>query len=286
MKLLRYGTPGAEKPGCLDKDGKIRDLSKHINDFAETGLLPGSLDKLRSLDPETLPLVQNNPRLGPCVHHIGKFICIGLNYADHAAETGSKIPTEPVVFAKATSSVCGAHDDIVIPKGSHHTDWEVELGVIIGKPAKRVSEQNALEHVAGYCVINDISERQYQLRMTGHWFKGKSCDTFGPIGPWLVTADEIPDPQNLALWQEVDGKRYQNSNTHHMIFSVAFLISYLSQFFTLHPGDIISTGTPAGVGHGQKPDPIYLRSNQVVKLSVEGLGEQIHKTVSESHALG
>jgi 2,4-diketo-3-deoxy-L-fuconate hydrolase len=281
MKLLRYGAAGFEKPGCLDKNGQIRDLSHHIKDFEENYLLPESLEKLRKLDPDNLPLVDNPSRIGPCVNRVGKLVCIGLNYADHAAETGAKIPAEPVVFAKATSSICGPNDNLIIPAGSEQTDWEVELGVIIGKPAKRVREADALNYVAGYCVINDFSEREYQLKISGQWLKGKSCDTFGPIGPWLVTADEVSDPQNLALWLDVDNKRYQNGNTKDMIFPIRTLISHISQFFTLHPGDIISTGTPAGVGRGQKPNPIYLKPGQQVKLGVSGLGEQSHQTVSE-----
>jgi 2,4-didehydro-3-deoxy-L-rhamnonate hydrolase len=281
MKLLRYGPKGAEKPGCLDLDGNIRDLSQHIADITGETLTPEILAQLRQIDLNQLPLVTNHPRIGACVNRVGKFLCVGLNYADHVAETGAKIPIEPVLFGKATSSICGANDELIIPTGSTHTDWEVELGVVIGKPAKRVKESDALDYVAGYCVVDDVSERYYQLQGTGQWTKGKSCDTFGPIGPWLVTKDEIPDPQALALWLEVDGKRYQNSNTSQMIYKVAFIISYLSRFFTLHPGDIISTGTPHGVGMGQMPEPIYLKPGQTVRLGVAGLGEQMHLTVAE-----
>ncbi|EKD54300.1 MAG: hypothetical protein ACD_60C00099G0008 [uncultured bacterium] len=280
MKLLRYGAQGHEKPGCLDAAGNIRDLSQHVTDI--TGdTLTHQLDKLRRLNIETLPVIPAETRLGAPIQGVGKFLCIGLNYSDHAEETGAKIPVEPVLFGKVTSSICGPTDDLILPKGSTHTDWEVELGVIIGKPAKRVTEKTALNYVAGYCVINDVSERHYQLHGTGQWIKGKSCDTFGQIGPWLVTQDEIPDPQKLPLWLEVDGKRYQDGNTANMIYGVAYIVSYLSQFFTLYPGDIISTGTPAGVGLGQKPVPIYLQSGQVVKLGIPSLGEQIHRVVEE-----
>ncbi|EKD73980.1 MAG: hypothetical protein ACD_45C00118G0001 [uncultured bacterium] len=282
MKLLRYGILGAEKPGCLDSEGNLRDLSSHVSDLTGQVLLPEKLNELRRIKIENLPIVSTKERLGAPIHHVGKFLCIGLNYKDHAAETGANVPVEPVLFSKVTSSICGPCDDLVIPKRSTHTDWEVELGVIIGRPAKRIAEKDALNYVAGYCVINDVSERHYQLHGTGQWIKGKSCDTFGQLGPWLVTADEIPDPQKLALWLEVDGKRYQNSNTGNMIYSVAYLVSYLSQFFTLYPGDIISTGTPAGVGLGQKPIPIYLKPGQVVKLGIPGLGEQQHLTVEEA----
>lgn len=281
MKLLRYGSPGTEKPGCLDQNGQVRDLSDYVQDISGDHLSLGRLKLLRELNVENLPMVKGNPRIGPCVSHVGKFLCIGLNYADHAAETGSKIPSEPVLFGKATSSICGPNDDLIIPLGSTHTDWEVELGVVIGKPAKRVDKETALEYVLGYCVINDVSERYYQLQGTGQWIKGKSCDTFGQIGPWLVTADEVSDPQSLSMWLEVDGKRYQDSSTKNMIYNVAFLVSYLSHFFTLHPGDIISTGTPAGVGLAQKPAAIYLKPGQRIKLSIAGLGEQEHLTVEE-----
>ena len=281
MKLLRYGMPGEEKPGCLDKQGNIRDLSAYIPDITGRALMLSSLERLRHIDVESLPCIKNSPRIGPCVSQVGKFLCIGLNYTDHAAETGIPLPSEPIVFSKATSAICGPDDPIVIPKGSARTDWEVELGVVIGERAKRVTEADALNFVAGYCVTNDVSERHYQLNGDGQWFKGKSCDTFGPIGPWLVTADEVLDPQKLSLWLEVDGKRYQNGYTGNMIYHVSYLISYLSQFFTLHPGDIISTGTPAGVGLGQKPEPVYLQSGQVVKLGIDGLGMQEHVMVEE-----
>ena len=281
MKLLRYGATGKEKPGMLDSKGKIRSLVGVVDDIAGDALSAASLDKLRTLDPEKLPPVDTPVRIGPCVAGVGKFIGIGLNYSEHAAETGAKVPDEPVMFMKATSGISGPNDDIVIPRGSKKTDWEVELGVIIGDEAKYVSEADALNHVAGYCTVHDISEREFQLERGGTWDKGKCCDTFGPIGPWLVTKDEVPDPQNLALWLEVDGRRYQNGNTRTMIFSVARLVSYLSQFMTLHPGDVITTGTPSGVGMAQKPAPIYLRPGQTVRLAVEGLGEQQQRTVAE-----
>ncbi len=281
MKLLRYGPPGRERPACLDKDGNIRDLSELIRDLAGDVLLPESLKKLADLEREKLPLITDQPRIGPCIHHVGKLICIGLNYADHAKETNAEIPVEPVVFLKATSAICGAYDNIIIPNHSTHTDWEVELGVIIGKQAKRISKEEALNYVAGYCIVNDISERHYQRHRTSQWAKGKSCDTFGPIGPWLVTQDEIPDPHKLELWLEVDGKRYQDSHTQHMIFDVPHLISYLSRFFTLYPGDVISTGTPAGVGLAQKPHAIFLQPGQTLHLGITGLGEQKHLCVAE-----
>lgn len=281
MKLLRYGVPGAEKPACLDAEGRLRDLSQHIIDVAGAALSPQTLDVLRRLDRKSLPLIQDNPRIGPCVNHVGKFICIGLNYVDHAEEVGINIPVEPIVFIKANSAICGPYDPTIIPRGSKQTDWEVELGVVIGSEAKHVSEADALNYVAGYCVVNDVSERHYQLERAGQWTKGKSCDTFGPIGPWLVTTDEVPDPQQLTLWLSVDGHRYQNGHTQKMIYSVAHIVSYLSQFFTLYPGDVISTGTPAGVGLSQKPEPIYLKPGQTVKLGIAGLGEQEHLTVQE-----
>jgi 2-keto-4-pentenoate hydratase/2-oxohepta-3-ene-1,7-dioic acid hydratase in catechol pathway len=279
MKLLRYGNPGQEKPGLLDSGGAIRDLSGVVKDIGGDTLLPDGLAKLRKLDPASLPKVNGAPRIGPCVGRVGKFICIGLNYSDHAAESGMTVPTEPIVFMKATSCIVGPNDNVEIPRGSKKTDWEVELGVVIGKPAKYVSEQDALAHVAGYCVVHDVSERAYQLEGTGQWVKGKSCDTFGPIGPWLVTADEVRDPGNLNLWLEVDGHRYQDGSTKTLIFGVPYLVSYLSKFMSLHPGDIISTGTPPGVGHGKKP-PVYLREGNVVRLGVEGLGEQQQQVVS------
>ena len=280
MKLLRYGAPGHEKPGILDGSGAIRDLSGVIDDIAGSTLLPEALDKLRGLDVNALPIVSAEERIGACVGRIGKFICIGLNYADHAAESNLPVPAEPVVFGKWTSAVVGPNDDVRIPRGSQKTDWEVELGVVIGKGGTYIEEADALNHVAGYCVINDVSEREYQIERGGTWDKGKGCDTFGPIGPWLVTADEIPDPQRLALWLEVDGKRYQNGNTSTMIFNVAHIVSYLSRFMSLQPGDVISTGTPPGVGMGQKPEPVYLRAGQTMRLGIEGLGEQQQRTVA------
>lgn len=278
MKLLRYGQPGEERPGTLDAQGKLRDLSGVIDDIGGNVLLPESLNKLRELDPASLPLVEGHPRLGACVGNVGKFICIGLNYADHAAETGAEIPKEPVVFSKWTSAIVGPNDAVEIPRDSQKTDWEVELGVVIGKGGRYISETDALSHVAGYCVINDVSEREFQIERGGTWDKGKGCDTFGPLGPWLVTADEIPEPNKLHLWLEVDGKRYQDGNTSTMIFTVPEIISYLSRFMSLQPGDVISTGTPPGVGMGQKP-PVYLRAGQEIRLGIEGLGEQRQKTI-------
>lgn len=279
MKLLRYGQPGQERPGMLDAQGRLRDLSQHIADVGGAALLSSSLAKLRALDSAALPLVEGQPRLGACVGGIGKFICIGLNYADHAAETGAAIPEEPVVFNKWTSAVVGPNDRVEIPRGSQKTDWEVELGVVIGLGGRYISEADAMRHVAGYCVINDVSEREYQIERGGTWDKGKGCDTFGPIGPWLVTADEIADPHSLNLWLEVDGKRYQDGNTSTMIFRIPQIVSYLSRFMSLQPGDVISTGTPPGVGMGQKPQPIYLRAGQTMRLGIEGLGEQRQQTV-------
>jgi 2-keto-4-pentenoate hydratase/2-oxohepta-3-ene-1,7-dioic acid hydratase in catechol pathway len=273
MKLLRFGEPGKERPGVLHADGSIRDLSSVIPDVAGGALLPESLDRLRELDVSTLPRVHGTPRLGPCVAGVGKFICVGLNYSDHAAESNMPVPAEPIIFMKATSSITGPNDDVELPRGSQKSDWEVELGVVIGSPAKYVTEADALSHVAGFCVINDLSERAYQLEGTGQWVKGKSADTFGPIGPWLVTPDDVPNCQNLGLWLEVDGHRYQNGSTATMVFGVAFLVSYLSRFMSLQPGDIISSGTPPGVGLGQKP-PVFLRAGNVMRLGVDGLGEQ------------
>ena len=273
MKLLRVGDQGKERPAMVDADGALRDLSGSVSDVAGASLLPESLAKLRKINPKDLPMVKGKPRIGACVGNVGKFICIGLNYSDHAAESGMAVPAEPVVFMKATSAICGPYDDVMIPRGSEKTDWEVELGVVLGKEARYVTEQDALSHVAGYCVVNDVSERAFQLEGTGQWVKGKSADTFGPIGPWLVTAEEVPDPQALSLWLEVDGHQYQNGSTETMVFGVAYLISYLSRFMSLQPGDIISTGTPPGVGLGQKP-PIYLRPGNVIRLGVGGLGEQ------------
>ncbi|MGP2604504.1 fumarylacetoacetate hydrolase family protein [Serratia ureilytica] len=279
MKLLRYGEPGQERPGMLDAQGRLRDLSQHIADVGGAALSPASLAKLCALDSAALPLVEGQPRLGACVGGIGKFICIGLNYADHAAETGAAIPEEPVVFNKWTSAVVGPYDRVEIPRGSQKTDWEVELGVVIGLGGRYISEAEAMRHVAGYCVINDVSEREYQIERGGTWDKGKGCDTFGPIGPWLVTADEIADPHSLNLWLEVDGKRYQDGNTSTMIFRIPQIVSYLSRFMSLQPGDVISTGTPPGVGMGQKPQPVYLRAGQTMRLGIEGLGEQRQQTV-------
>jgi 2-keto-4-pentenoate hydratase/2-oxohepta-3-ene-1,7-dioic acid hydratase in catechol pathway len=273
MKLLRYGAAGAEKPGLLDADGNIRDLSGHINDLDGGNLSDAALAKLAAIDPATLPLVNGNPRIGPCVANIGKFLCIGLNYSDHAAETGAKIPEHPILFFKANSAIVGPNDDVVMPRGSEHTDWEVELGVVIGKTAKYVTKENALDHVAGYCVVNDVSERHFQAHLSGQWTKGKSCDTFGPTGPWLVTRDEITDPQNLDMHLNVNGTRRQTGNTKTMIFTVAEIIEHLSQLFTLHPGDVISTGTPPGVGLGMKP-PQYLKSGDVMQVHIAGLGTQ------------
>ena len=279
MKLLRYGPPGQERPGLLDGAGRIRDLSGRIDDLAGTVLLPASLAELAATDWETLPLVPGAPRLGPCVAGVGKFLAIGLNYADHAKEAGAAIPDEPVLFTKATSSICGPYDDTVIPRGAQKTDWEVELGLVIGTPGQYIGEADALDHVAGYCTVNDVSERAYQIERSGQWIKGKSADTFGPIGPWLVTPDEVPDPQDLRLWCEVDGKRRQDGSTATMIFGVAFLISYLSHFMSLQTGDIITTGTPPGVGLGMTP-PTYLKPGQRVRVAVEGLGEQDHLMVA------
>lgn len=278
MKLLRFGPEGAEKPGLLDANGAIRDLSAHVADLA--GDVLGDLSQVAKIDPETLPLVPGNPRIGPCVAGTGKFMCIGLNYADHAAESGMPVPPEPVLFMKATSAICGANDPIIIPRGSIKTDWEVELGVVIGKRAKYVKEADALAHVAGYCVINDVSERAFQTERAGQWTKGKSCDNFGQIGPWLVTPDEAGDPQNLTMWLTVNGEKVQNGSTRTMVYGVAHLISYLSQFMTLHPGDIISTGTPPGVGLGMKP-PRYLKAGDVVELGIQGLGEQKQQVIAD-----
>jgi 2-keto-4-pentenoate hydratase/2-oxohepta-3-ene-1,7-dioic acid hydratase in catechol pathway len=279
MKLLRYGLPGKEKPGALDAQGRIRDLSKVASDIARETLLPESIEHLKSLDLNTLPLVDEKPRLGPCVGSVGKFICVGLNYADHAAETGSAIPAEPILFMKATSAIIGPNDDVVIPRGSQKSDWEVELGIVVGKPAKYVDEKDAMSHVAGYCVINDLSERAFQIERSGQWVKGKSADTFGPTGPWLVTRDEIADPQKLKLWLEIDGHKYQNGSTSTMIFGVAHLVSYISQFMSLQSGDIISSGTPPGVGLGQKP-PVFLRAGNRIKLGIEGMGEQNQNVIA------
>ncbi len=278
MKLVRHGAAGQERPGLIDAEGRLRDLTGIVPDIVTTALLPESLDRLKAIDPATLPLVEGNPRIGACVGSVGKLVCVGLNYSDHAAESGLPVPSEPVLFMKATSSIVGPNDDVEIPRGSKKTDWEVELGIVIGKPAKYVSEEDALSHVAGYCVINDVSEREFQIERGGQWDKGKGCDTFGPMGPWLVTADEIADPQDLHMWLEVDGKRFQDGSTRTMIFGVAHLVSYISQFMSLQPGDVISTGTPPGVGLGQKP-PLYLTPGQTMRLGIQGLGEQRQTTV-------
>lgn len=278
MKLLRYGAAGQEKAGLLDAEGKIRSLDGVVEDVAGASLEPDALAKVAALDPTTLPLVEGDPRIGPCVGRVGKFICIGLNYADHAAESGMELPPEPVIFMKATSAISGPFDPVEIPRGSEKSDWEVELGVVIGSHTKYVSEDDALDHVAGYCVVNDLSERDYQIERAGQWVKGKSCDTFAPLGPYLVTSDEVADPQDLKLWLEVDGHRYQDGSTNTMVFGVKQLVSYLSQFMSLQPGDIISTGTPPGVGLGQKP-PTYLKAGQTMRLGIEGLGEQEQTTV-------
>lgn len=273
MKLLRYGPKGQEKPGLVDAEGQIRDLSRHVPDIAGDALSPAGLAAIAALDIASLPPVEGSPRIGPCVGRVGKFLCIGLNFADHARETGKEPPSEPVVFAKAVSAICGPNDDVEIPRGSDRTDWEVEMGVVIGSRAKYISEAEAMDHVAGFCLINDLSERRFQSERGGQWTKGKSHDTFGPIGPWLVTRDEIADVQDLDMWLDVDGERRQTGNTSTMIFGVAELVSYLSQFMTLEPGDVISSGTPPGVGLGMKP-PTFLREGQVVRLGISGLGEQ------------
>jgi 2-keto-4-pentenoate hydratase/2-oxohepta-3-ene-1,7-dioic acid hydratase in catechol pathway len=278
VKLLRYGSAGQEKPGLIDGSGKLRDLSGQVADIAGDTLLPASLKKLAAINPATLPLVDAPVRLGPCVNRVGKIVCVGLNYSDHAAEAGMPVPSEPVLFLKPSSAIIGPDDDVEIPRGALKTDWEVELGVVIGKPAKYVALEQALEHVAGYCVCNDVSERAYQLERGGQWDKGKGCDTFAPLGPWLVTSDEVPDPQNLGMWLEVDGHRFQNGNTRTMVFGVAHLVSYISQFMSLQSGDVISTGTPPGVAMGQKP-PRYLRAGQTMRVGISGLGIQQQRTV-------
>lgn len=277
MKLLRYGPAGREKPGLLDANGQVRDLSDHIADLAGDALLPGSIEKLGLINPDSLPLVageaQKDLRLGPCVGNVGKFICIGLNYADHAAEAGMDIPSEPVIFNKWTSAIVGPDDDIQVPRNSRKTDWEVELGVIIGQGGSYIEEADALSHIAGFCVVNDVSEREFQIERAGTWDKGKGCDTFGPIGPWLVTPDEVGDFDDLKMWLDVDGKRYQDGSTATMVYKIPHLIAYCSQFMSLQPGDVISTGTPPGVGMGQNPQ-VYLHGGEVVKLGIEGLGIQ------------
>jgi 2-keto-4-pentenoate hydratase/2-oxohepta-3-ene-1,7-dioic acid hydratase in catechol pathway len=274
MKLLRFGPKGNEKPGLLDSEGRLRDLSGVLPDLDSAALGKASLARLAELDPRQLPVVEQPVRMAPVLADIGKFICVGLNYSDHAAESGMAVPAEPVLFTKATSSIIGCNDPVVLPKNSAKSDWEVELGVVIGTRARYVEVEDALEHVAGYCVVNDLSEREYQLERGGQWDKGKGCDTFGPVGPWLVTADEVPDPQNLDMWLEVNGKRYQQGNTRTMVFDVAYLVSYISRFMTLNPGDVISTGTPPGVGLGQTPVPVYLKPGDQMRLGIAGLGEQ------------
>ena len=274
MKLVRYGAAGAEKPGMIDGAGVLRDLSAHVEDIDGTVLSDDALDRLRAIDPSTLPLVDGDPRFGPCVGNIGKFMCIGLNYSDHAEEQGLPIPKHPILFMKANSAIVGPDDDVVLPRGAKRGDWEIELGVVIGKQAKYVSKEDALDYVAGYCVCNDVSERHFQMQLTGTWTKGKSCDTFGPTGPWLVTKDEVPDPQSLDMSLKLNGKQMQVGNTSTMIFTVAEIIEHLSQLFTLYPGDIISTGTPPGVGDGMKPDPVYLKAGDVMELTIDGLGSQ------------
>ena len=274
MKLLRVGAKGAEKPAILAADGSIRDLSGVVTDIGGQALTPEGLARIRGTDIDMLPKLDADQRIGPCVANVGKFICIGLNYADHAAETGAKIPEEPIIFMKATSAIIGPNDDVIIPKNAIKPDWEVELAVVIGKEARYVEEVDAMDYVAGYCVCNDVSERHFQTERGGTWDKGKGADTFGPIGPWLVTKDEVADPQNLKMWLEVDGKRYQDGSTRTMIFGVANVVAYVSQFMSLQPGDIITTGTPPGVGMGIKPEPVWLKPGNVMRLGIEGLGEQ------------
>ncbi len=274
MKLLRWGPKGAEKPGLMDNAGTIRDLSDVVADIDGATLSPDGLAKLAACDAHTLPILHGKHRIGPCIARPLNFVCIGLNYADHAAETGAQLPREPIMFLKSLGAYNGPYDEVKVPRGSKKTDWEVELAIVIGAKASYVSEADAMAHVAGYCIVNDVSEREYQIERGGQWTKGKSCDTFGPTGPWMVTKDEIPDPQSLAMWLDVDGKRMQTGNTKTMIFGVVKLVSYVSHFITLHPGDIISTGTPPGVGMGKKPEPVFLRPGQVMRLGIDGLGEQ------------
>ena len=278
MKLLRYGEIGKEKPGILGQDGKIRDLSNHITDINGDNISEDGLNKISMIDVSSLPIIPENTRLGACVGNIGKFLCIGLNYSDHAAESGMPVPSEPILFSKATSAVVGPNDNVEIPRNSNETDWEVELGIIIGKKAKYINEEDAEEYIAGYCVVNDVSEREFQLKKEGQWTKGKSCDTFGPTGPYLVTKDEVSDVQNLKMYLDVNGKRMQDGSTKTMIFSVNHIVHYLSQFMSLNPGDVIATGTPPGVGLGMKP-PVFLKSGDTMKLSIQGLGEQNQKCI-------
>lgn len=280
MKLLRIGPAGHERPAIVDSEGQIRDLSGHVSDIGGDAIAPAELARLRAIDPKTLPLADANERIGPCVARPLNFICIGLNYADHAREAGLPLPSEPIIFLKSLGAYCGPNDDVVIPKGSKKTDWEVELGVVIGTLARNVPLEKAMDHVAGYCICNDVSEREYQIERGGTWDKGKGCDTFGPTGPWLVTRDEIPDPQVLDIWLDLDGVRTQSGNTSTMVFGVAEIVSYASRFVTLHPGDVISTGTPPGVGMGRKPEPVYLQPGQTMRLGITGLGEQTQRAVS------
>jgi 2,4-diketo-3-deoxy-L-fuconate hydrolase len=279
MKLVRYGASGRERPGVIDATGAIRDLSSHVTDIRGDALTNAGLAKLRAINPATLPLVSGDQRYGAPVSSVGKFICVGLNFSDHAAESGMAVPEQPVIFMKATSAIVGPNDDVVLPRGAEKADWEVELGVVIGDVARDVSVAEALSHVAGYVIVNDLSERAFQLEHGGQWVKGKSCDTFGPIGPWLVTRDEVPDPQALAMTLSVNGHRYQNGSSRTMVFGVAHLVSYISRYMSLHPGDVISTGTPAGVGLGQKP-PVYLRAGDVMELAIDGLGQQRQRVVA------
>lgn len=274
MKLVRYGRAGKERPGIVDATGKIRDLSAHVPDFCAENLSRKTLSRIAKLKLDKLPLVRGRPRIGPCVAKVGNFIAVGLNYADHAAETGAAIPVEPILFNKAPSCIVGPNDEVMIPKGSEKTDWEVELAIVIGERASYVSERDALKHVAGFCICNDVSERAYQTEGTGQWMKGKGCATFGPLGPWLVTPDEIADVQKLGMWLDVNGKRMQNGSTKTMIFGAAFIVSYISKFMILEPGDVITTGTPPGVGMGMKPNPVYLKPGDIMRVGIEGLGEQ------------
>jgi 2,4-diketo-3-deoxy-L-fuconate hydrolase len=284
MKLMRYGAKGAERPALVDAQGQVRDLSEVMSDITCSTLEPKALARLKEVDPKTLPVVESPGRIAPPWSGMGKFICVGLNYADHAAESGVAVPPEPVLFMKATSAVIGCNDAVVIPRDSKKTDWEVELGVVIGTKARYVSEADALSHVAGYCVVNDVSEREFQLERAGQWDKGKCCDTFGPVGPWMVTRDEVADPQNLSMWLEVNGRRFQDGSTKTMVYGVAHLVSYISRFMTLYPGDLISTGTPPGVGMGQKPQ-LYLKPGDEIRLGIQGLGEQRQKTHAWDPAL-
>ena len=280
MKLLRYRINNIVKPGILDAKGNVRDISTLINDWNGDTISSENLSRIKSIDLNSLPIIDNHTSIAPCVGNVGKFICIGLNYSDHAAETGMEVPKEPIIFMKATSAICGPHDNIIIPKNSSKSDWEVELGVVIGKETKYIDETQSQEHIAGYCIVNDLSEREFQIEHSGQWVKGKSCDTFGPIGPYLVTKDEVNDPQNLKMWLDVNGKRMQNGSTSTMVYGVNFLVSYLSKFMSLQPGDVITTGTPPGVGMGMKP-PIFLKPGDKIKLSIDNLGEQNSKVITE-----